>query len=197
MDHDAIGQGILCMYRMLSRSHDCYLYGDYLRGVDCCRALPRESLLDFLSNPVNTVVYHHSNYWPEAGEWLSGARARFVLKYHNLAAPEFFEGYADYAGKCCLGREQTQSFVAAQPRALWLGDSRFNLSDAGIGAEMANFVVPPFVPLADPGEVQPDAALLKSLIDDPRVHVLFTGDLSSITSVRLKVKQNQLVTGIA
>jgi glycosyltransferase involved in cell wall biosynthesis len=175
VDHDAIGQDILGMYRFLSRANDCYLYGHYLCGVDCCRALPREALQDFLDDPANTVIYHHSNYWPEAGEWLSGARARFVFKYHNLTPPEFFEGYADYADKCLLGREQTKSLMAAHPQALWLGDSRFNLSDAGIGAGMASFVVPPFVPLAEPQGVQPDAALLKSLIDDPRIHVLFTG----------------------
>lgn len=175
VDHDAIGQDILCMYRMLSGSTDCYLFGDYLIGVDCCRALPREALRDFLDDPGNTVIHHHSNYWPEAGEWLRGARARIVFKYHNLTPPEYFEGYADYSEKCRLGRKQTTSFAVEHPRALWLGDSRFNLEDAGIGADRANFVVPPFVPLTDGSQVQPDAALLNSLVDDPRLHILFAG----------------------
>ncbi|MCL5742692.1 MAG: hypothetical protein M1541_02005, partial [Acidobacteria bacterium] len=173
--HDAIGQDILGMYGILARSRECHVYGEHLIGVDRCRALPREALMDFVGNPANTVIYHHSNYWPDAGQWMKGARAKIVFKYHNLTPPEFFEGYADYAGKCRLGREQTRWLMAEHPRALWLGDSRFNLLDAGADTGTASFVVPPFVPLTYPGEVQPDAELLRSLIDDARIHVLFTG----------------------
>jgi len=175
VDHDAIGQDILGMYRVLSLSSQCYIFGDYFRGVECCRVLPREMLSDFLRDPENTVVYHHSNYWPEAEAWFGNARARVIIKYHNLTPPEYFAGYADYADKCRLGREQTTRWRRRIPQALWLGDSCFNLSEAELSESMARFAVPPFIPLTDSNQTQPDTVLLKSLAGDRRLHVLFAG----------------------
>lgn len=163
------------MYRALAPSSDCYIHGDYLQGVSCCRALPREMLRDFLSDPANTVVYHHSNYWPEAEEWLPSAKAQIVFKYHNLTPPEFFNGYSDYAERCRLGREQTVRFKYECPQALWLGDSRFNLDEVELDGATASFVVPPFTPLTDSRQVRPDSSLLRSLVDDKRLQVLFAG----------------------
>ena len=62
MHRDAIGQDILGMYGILSRSQDCCLYGDYIVGGESSRALPRADLEAFLDDPANTIVYHHSNY---------------------------------------------------------------------------------------------------------------------------------------
>ena len=67
---------------------------------------------------------------------------RMVVRYHNIAPPEFFEQHNDYARRYAVkGREQLRSFAAVAPLAI--GDSEYNRREL----EQAGFARTAVVPI--------------------------------------------------
>ena len=173
---DAIGNDIAGMVSVLSRDREVCVFGEYVMRSDVPR-VDRAQVEEFLASPDHTIVYHHSIEWPLGEELLRRARARVVIKYHNITPEDFFVGrHAVLESMCRRGREQTARLRAALPDALWLGDSAFNLVDAGI-AVGPNAVVPPFHVVEDWRAIRPSPAVLGALVESPDVNLLAVGRL--------------------
>lgn len=172
---DAIGWDIQQEYRVLSGFGPCYLYCQYLIGIEGCERISKAELLEFVKDSGNIVIYHHSNFWEFGEEVLSTARGPVVIRYHNITPPGFFRRVPEAWRTCVLGREQVFRFAHRFPEAVWLTDSRYNLAELGLDGMSRSVVVPPFAGLAHAVGLDPDAALLRSLIESPVVNVLCTG----------------------
>ena len=107
---------------------------------------PLSEIKDFLREPDDILIYHHSIGWNPALGLLQGLKCKTVVKYHNITPPSFFSGIsAWHEAKCREGREQLQAIVDAGCD-LYLSDSDYNQQEllAAGAAESKSFVVPPF-----------------------------------------------------
>ena len=176
--HDAIGTDITHMYRILNQRHACHVYAEYL-GDDSLQVIDLKELHHLALDPDNLVIYHHSLFWPEIEPILKRARARVVIKYHNITPPEFFHAYDDHwTAQCRKGRRQTARLTSKKYEFLWMGDSLFNLKDAGVAGRPGTAVVPPFNNAEHWATVAPRPDLLRRLVESPHVNLLFVGRLA-------------------
>ncbi len=107
---------------------------------------PLGEIDDFLKEPDDILIYHHSIGWSPALGLLQGLKCKTVIKYHNITPSSFFSGIsAWHEEKCREGREQLQAIVDAGCD-LYLSDSEYNQEEllAAGADEFRSFVVPPF-----------------------------------------------------
>jgi glycosyltransferase involved in cell wall biosynthesis len=182
---DAIGNDVAGMVAALTRDRDVAVFGEHVHRTDLPR-LDLAQLDDVIASPENTIVYHHSIEWPLGEEILARARARIVVKYHNITPPELVAAHPSLADQCRRGREQTARLRAAHPAARWLGDSAFNLVDAGLPAD-PDAVVPPFHLVETWTRTMPAPAVERALAEQDAVHLLAVGRLVANKRVRTLV----------
>src|SRR5712692_3202340 len=106
---------------------------------------PLGEIDDFLKEPDDILIYHHSIGWSPALGLLQGLKCKIVIKYHNVTPPSFFSGIsAWHEEKCREGREQLQAIIEAGCD-LYLSDSDYNQQEllAAGADESKSFVVPP------------------------------------------------------
>jgi len=176
VSRDAIGNDVFGMVALLARHREVYVFGEYVSVTDLPR-LDRTQLDELIASPANTIIYHHSIEWPLGEEILRRARARIVIKYHNITPEHFFATrHPVLEAMCRRGREQTARLRAALPDALWLADSAFNLADAGV-AHDPRAVVPPFNVVEDWQRTPPSSAVLAALNESGDVNLLAVGRL--------------------
>ncbi len=176
--HDAIGTDIMHMYRILNRRHTCHVYADHLEETTL-QAMDLQDLHHLASDPDNLLIYHHSIAWPRIEPLLQQARARVVIKYHNITPPEFFRPYDErLTAQCRQGRRQISRLAKRKHGFLWMGDSMFNLRDAGVAGRPGTAVVPPFNNAEHWATVAPQPELLRRLVESSDVNLLFVGRLS-------------------
>ncbi|HKO99195.1 MAG TPA: glycosyltransferase family 4 protein [Pyrinomonadaceae bacterium] len=107
---------------------------------------PVEEITQFLRDPQDLLIYHHSIAWVPGQELLRDLNSRKAIKYHNVTPPEFFIGISPWhEEKCREGRGELTD-VAGAGCEIYLADSEFNCQDLiDAGAPTAKcFVVPPF-----------------------------------------------------
>lgn len=186
--HDAIGNDIAHMYRILERKHDVFVYCNILLNRKL-KSLNRKELLDFISNEDNLIIYHHSNYWEEGEEILDVAKARVIFKYHCITPASFFKKWCDdYYYLCKHGCEQTRTMFEKHNDCLWTGDSHYNFAEAGIAGCSDTVVIPPFNNLEQWKNITPDEAILKSLLESPTINLLFVGRVAPNKGHRMLIE---------
>jgi glycosyltransferase involved in cell wall biosynthesis len=173
---DAVSHDVLGMYRALvARGHQVRIFADEWHGeVPAVRRFSR--LGAWLDGPDTVLIYHHSVGWDGGVEAVQRARARRVVRYHNVTPPEFFEAiHHDYAFLCRLGRAQLPALARAGCTR-YLCDSTYNLGellDAGVRPDAA-VVVPPFHTIARLQTLDADLAVLDQYRDG-RTNLLMVG----------------------
>ena len=175
VERDAVGHDLARMAEILSRRHRIGLFAEQVSdGQGPC--LAPDAARSWLEDPGSLLIYHHSLHW-EAGETLlAGARGRVLVKYHNITPPGYFAPYSSlYTDLCARGREQTRRLAERFPEAAWVGDSEFNLADAGLSGRERASVLPPFNRIDRWTGMTPDPERLRTLIGDRRTQALFVG----------------------
>lgn len=90
------------------------------------------------------VIYHPTVYWKDGQDAFLRAKARKIVKYHNITPAEFFAPYnSAYSDVCRNARMRIHEWAAECDRILC--DSNFNVKDLqreGVTAEAG--VLPPF-----------------------------------------------------
>ncbi len=174
-NYDAIGNDIYHMHQILKKYHECYVFSEYVTNPNL-QSISRYKLLKLITDKHNIIIYHHSIYWEEGESLLNKAKAKIVIKYHNITPESFFENYnSEYYRKCKLGREQTIRFYNKFKKALWLSDSIFNLQEINLQDIENKSVVPPFNNLGKWDGILPNDKILKSLIESKNINLLFVG----------------------
>jgi glycosyltransferase involved in cell wall biosynthesis len=164
------------MVATLAGDRDVAVFGEHVRRTDVPH-LDRAALDALVASPENTIIYHHSIEWPLGEQILAGARARAVVKYHNITPPEHVAAYHPaLADECRRGREQTARLRAARPDARWLADSAFNLTDAGLPPD-PDAVVPPFHAIEAWATTTPAPDVAAALARTDAITVLAVGRL--------------------
>jgi len=179
VNHDAIGNDIANMCHILSGiGYEPYVYGDFM-VINSVRCADRKQLKSIISNKDNLIVYHHSQYWKAGEDILKEAKARIIFKYHNITPEQFFNGYSEEAAaKCNRGRKLTETLIQRHPTAYWTADSTYNLEDLQAVNDERKIVVPPFANTEKWKDIVPDAAILKELLENKDVNLLFIGRLA-------------------
>lgn len=107
---------------------------------------PIAEIGDFLRDPDDVLIYHHSIGWDIGMSLLNELHCKTIIKYHNVTPPEFFAGVsAWHEAACAEGERQLESIAQAGYEA-YLSDSEYNMKHLlDLGANPAKcFVVPPF-----------------------------------------------------
>ncbi len=175
--HDAIGNDIANMYRIISSRYPCWVYCTSLQQKGLT-LLPRKDLMEVIESQENVLVYHHSNFWLEGEEVLAKAKCRIVIRYHNVTPEFFFEKYdASAAHACRLGREQTKRLAGTISGAVWMCASQHNLSEVAQALISSGVVavVPPLHNITQWSTTLPDENILKGLLENGMTNLLFVG----------------------
>jgi glycosyltransferase involved in cell wall biosynthesis len=175
---DAVGRDIAVMHQVLQgNGHSAFIFGEHVAGVPAATVVTRETAETMVRDSQVTVIYHHSIYWAAGEQVLSLTRGPIAIKYHNVTPPNYFADSPNLWVACAAGREQTYRFATRFPRALWLPDSKFNLSELGLDKVLPHVVVPPFIGVAQ-NVPAINEELLTELIADPRLQLLFVSRLA-------------------
>ncbi len=167
----AVSSDALGMRAVLERyGYDARLYAESW-DLPEPKIWPVAEIRDFLKEPDDVLVYHHSIGWEPAFALLRDIKYRTVVKYHNVTPPAFFSGVSDWhEEKCRQGQEQLQEIVRGDCD-LFLSDSDYNQQEllaAGVD-ESRSFVVPPFHEIARMEFLEADLATLDKYRDDQTI----------------------------
>jgi glycosyltransferase involved in cell wall biosynthesis len=173
---DAVSNDVVGMWRALAgRGVEARMYAGSWDFSDP-PVHPVAEIREFLKEPADLLVYHHSIAWTPGRELLRENNFRKAVKYHNVTPPEFFAGVSPWHEEMCrVGREELRE-VAAAGCDLYLADSEYNrreLLQAG-APDSLSFVVPPFHHIDRLKTIEADMDVL-DLYRDGRTNVLMVG----------------------
>jgi len=185
VNHDAIGNHVVFMYNLLkSRGYTCFVY--CIETNTEIKPIPRQDFLGLISDSSNLLIYHHSIFWEEALWFLTVARCKKIIKYHNITPEKFFFGYNDiFYDYCKRGREETRIISRKVPEALWISDSFYNSLD--VDADH-NTVCPPFNNIEHYDSVELDQEIFKTIRNNKAINLLFVGRFAPNKGHRLLVE---------
>jgi glycosyltransferase involved in cell wall biosynthesis len=124
--------------------------------------------------PQDVVILHFALPSPLTPAFLA-QRGRRVLLHHNITPPEFFLGWDDELARICrVGREELATL--APHCDLGLADSEFNRLELEALGIARTGVLPICLDFARYRE--PASPVLRRLLDDGRVNLLFVGRLA-------------------
>jgi len=175
LKHDAIGQDMLEMFRVLEPWYSCHLFCEYCDVLEEIPRVDAAGAAALLADASCVAIYHHSIHWQLGEDLLGAAAGSIVFKYHNVTPPNFFADVPGYWEACVAGREQTYRFLRRFPKAFWLADSLFNLRELQFDMGVRHAVVPPFLGANDGNGLEPDEDRLRALLGDRKIHALSVG----------------------
>ncbi|MCI9538620.1 MAG: glycosyltransferase [Eubacterium sp.] len=174
--HDAIGNDIEAMYLLLKQKHNCFVYAENQFNT-VVQYVDEKQMDQIIQKTDCVVIYHHSVYWSDGYHILKRVKGKIIFRYHNITPASFFEKYNQFHTKqCAEGRRQTEQFVEEFPKSFWMPASHYNTGDlTGVQSDRIA-VCPPFHKVEQWGmEGIPDEKILKELIEDRAINLLFVG----------------------
>jgi glycosyltransferase involved in cell wall biosynthesis len=176
---DAVSNDVIGMCAAFERrGHEARIFAGSSDLSELKTYHPSE-LHQFVTNPDDLLIYHHSIEWTPGLELLQQARCRTAIKYHNVTPPEYFVGISPWhEEKCRAGREELQEIVR-RGCDIYLADSEYNRNELllhGAPAERC-FVVPPFHHIDHLEFAEADLETLDRYRDG-RANVLMVGRVS-------------------
>ena len=191
--NDAVGNDVLIQKKYLEQSFfkpPVYLYAENIHSSYSQYCISEKEVLDHLSCRSNTLIYHHSVYWPKIDSIIKLAHASVVMKYHNITPDRFFRDYDKLAAYfCAMGRQQTRSLLPLCTGGV-LSDSEYNAAEVNeIGEYLPrSFVIPPFVKFEELECEEPCNDLLAALQKNTAIKLLFVGRVAPNKGHRHLVK---------
>jgi len=133
---------------------------------------------DFLKDPDDVLIYHHSVGWDVGISLLRELDCRKVIKYHNVTPPHFFEGLArNYIVACESGREQLKDITSLKAD-LYLADSEYNMNELlELDGTLHHAVVPPFHHIDRLKRLEADPSVLRDF-NDGRANIVTVGRIA-------------------
>ena len=178
VNHDAIGNDIEVMHKILSQKHESKIYANNTlhKKIDF---IEENEFYNFIDDPDTIIIYHHSSFWEEGESFLKKAKGKIIIRYHNITPSEYFASYNDHHyAQCKHGREQTIRFAKDFPQAFWLSDSEYNTLDTDGVSNERKAILPPFNKIEEWANELPDENLLSKLLNSTDVNLLFTGRIA-------------------
>lgn len=173
--HDAIGNDIEIMYNILSEKYDCKIFAQN-KFNDKLEYVSESELEKILNDKECLIIYHHSVNWELGEELLKKCKGKLIIRYHNITPPEFFKTYNEFHfEQCDKGRRQTIRLAEQLSQAIWLVDSYYNAEDIKNVDSERIAICPPFNKIESWAAGVPDEEVLKTLLYDNKVNLLFVG----------------------
>lgn len=173
--HDAIGNDIEVMYDILKENHDCQVFAQN-KFNDKLEYINEDELNKILNDKNSLIIYHHSVYWEQGEKLIRNSKGKLVIRYHNITPPEFFKPYNEFHfEQCDKGRNQTVRLAEDLKNAFWLADSYYNTEDIKNVDTNRIAVCPPFNKIETWASVVPDEEVMKTLMFDNKINLLFVG----------------------
>ena len=176
--YNGIGHDICRMYRILQRGFDTFVYGDDVLYETLAR-VNKDELLAIIACKDSLLIYYHHRYWKEGEEILELAKAKVIVKFHNLPRAAYFKPYNEkYYCIYRIGREQTSRILRNHPDVFRITNSYYDLEDTGIAGSSNTAVLPPFNNVSMWQNLSPEDKLLQSLLEDSKISLLTVGDMT-------------------
>lgn len=173
--HDAIGNDIEAMYKILNQKHDCKVFAQN-KFNDKLIYIDEDELNEIIYDKNNLVIYHHSVYWEYGEKILKKTKSKIIIRYHNITPPEFFKPYNQFHFEQCeKGRKQTTRLASDLTSAFWLAASLYNAEDIRSADKDRIVICPPFNKVEEWAVAIPDEEILKSLLYSKEINLLFVG----------------------
>jgi|LSQX01.2.fsa_nt_gb glycosyltransferase involved in cell wall biosynthesis len=173
--HDAIGNDIEAMYNLLRKKHYCVIYAENKLN-DRLEYIEENELIKIMNQKDSLVIYHHSVYWEYGERLIKSCKGKLIIRYHNITPPEFFKPYNQFHfEQCDKGRKQTIRLCDELREAFWLAASCYNTDDLTKVDRSKVGVCPPFNKIEQLAKCVPDEAILKELMYNRKVNLLFVG----------------------
>lgn len=177
-NHDAIGNDIEAMCSILGKICECLVFAEN-RLNNVVSYVDESTLESVILQPENLLIYHHSVFWEKGESLLARAKAKIIIRYHNITPPEFFAPYNTFhEAQCRRGREQTKRLAENVPQAFWLCDSAYNSLDIPAVPRGRIAVCAPFHKIELWSEKVPDESVMKQLMYSPAIHLLSVGRIA-------------------
>lgn len=174
-NHDAIGNDIAGMYQVLNERHMCRVYA-IVQKNERLTYISEQELDHWMESPDTVIIYHHSVFWEHGYQKIKGFKGEIIFRYHNITPEHYFQPYNQhYFEKCKQGREQTSLLIRDFPTAYWLSDSGYNSLELDVGDRTNKEICPPFHKIAEWSEITPNERILRELIDNHELNILFVG----------------------
>lgn len=175
--HSLVGDDLCCMYTLLrDQGYSVHVFSEDPL-TDPFDYISRDELNRLCQSKDSLLVYHHSDYWEEGEKILDTASAQLIIRYHSITPEIFFTCYDSAAAeRCRKGREQTLRFAEKYQQALWLSDSEFNLNELRLASRVSHQILPPFNRIQALQAHNPSEEILKQLLLNPSVNLLFIGE---------------------
>lgn len=173
--HDAIGNDIEAMYKILNEKHNCKVFAQN-KFNDKLAYANEDELDEIVNDKNNLVIYHHSVYWEYGEKILKNSKSKIIIRYHNITPPEFFKPYNHFHYEQCeKGRNQTTRLANDLINAFWIADSLYNAEDIKSVNLDRIAVCPPFTKIEEWAGTVPDEEILKNLMYGKDINLLFVG----------------------
>lgn len=174
-NHDAIGNDIEIINRILCENHESFVYANNQYNTNV-KYITDEEFEKITKESDTVVIYHHSVLWEKGYEIIKNLKCHLIIRYHNITPGFFYKDYDEFAFKQCEdGRKQTDEMIENLPNAFWLSDSIYNSLDIQKVAKERQGICAPFNKIEEWKGKAPDEGVLKKLIENRMVNVLFVG----------------------
>jgi glycosyltransferase involved in cell wall biosynthesis len=178
-EYDAVSTDLLIFYHYaLKNGMDVDIYAQFSLEYQTYMTTSLTDARRLLADPTTTVVYHHCVLWTQGEELLRGAKAKILMKYHNITPADFFHKYDPISAHAtALGAAQTKRLIQDRIFTKYLVDSDYNGADLeGLGADPKDIVtIAPMHRLDDFKGARACTVVVAQELQKPRINVLFVG----------------------
>jgi len=173
--HDAIGNDIEVMYKILNENYKCVIFSEYPEN-DNLSYISEQALNKELPQKDNIYIYHHSLMWQMGERILKKIEGKIIFRFHNITPSQFFTPYDVYQGELSeQGIAQTLRYIKTYKNAIWMPDSEFNVNDIPGVAREKIIVCYPFQKIEEWAKTKDNLSTKSKLINSGKINLLFVG----------------------
>lgn len=172
------------MYRLLNRKHECFVYCRGMRNGNF-PAIGKSEIEELAADENSLLIYQKSGSWGEADSIVAGAKARAVIKCYSSGSEASCDGIGGYdAGPA----GQIRELAGTCRNALWMFDSGLYSKNVALGKPIMSAIIPPFNAMESMGSIRPDKTLLKRLVEEKTINLVYAGNALSAGGARFALE---------
>jgi glycosyltransferase involved in cell wall biosynthesis len=186
--NDSIGMDIRYIYHLLNRNHECYIYCSSLQNSDL-PLIHKRKLMELIYDENNLIIYHYYGRWDEGELILQEAKSRIIFKrYSNNLNCTGLKKNKKNNSNLTLQNECMTRLYGYYGDAIWFCDSLAQSSSSEQNPAFAPVIIPPFDNIAYLNNVEPDDTIIKGLIENDIINLLYAGSVLSGEGLRFAVE---------
>ena len=107
--YDAVSNDVVISFEVIHKIYPTYIYAKDSKHPKIKNFLiTKDKLIKLSQDKNNILIYHHSVYFDQLDIFIN-AKAKKIIKYHNITPPNFFVKYSQiYTSVCEMGISQNE-----------------------------------------------------------------------------------------